>query len=350
MSGAIVSPTTASAAAPTSARLEPRTARLNIATKAAPSRHGGDDRQRHRKQGDGERALAPPPERQNRNRTESDVDRGSDRVVVVPRVHERGDPGRNREDEQNGVDEPVAGRAPYAGRPQEVARQQRALPPGHARLLGLRRHSRYRVRPTFRASPPTKVASQGDCGRGRHGRAADAVEGGRGQTRRMIEAHELTHRSADWTVVGDVSFRSEPGTVTGPGPQRGGQDHDHADARSCGCSLGSPARTPERPRLSAAHAAISQTRAEDVRARSPPARAAAAHAAARVGIVVAALSSSSSWCRRVVGDSVPRPSRRSRSPRWTRWLRLGIVIGIIAILVLGELGDEQDPDEPDRDG
>ena len=85
------------------------------------------------------------------------------------------------------------------------------LAPGSCRSAArehLRASQTRSVRPSADARPPTEVDPRID-------RATDFTATAASMLRAMIEATGLTKRLGGRTVVSDVSFRCEPGTVTG---------------------------------------------------------------------------------------------------------------------------------------
>ena len=109
------------------------------------------------------------------------------------------------------VDDPVARRAPAVGAVAQLARQQHALPARQRRRA--RRaavgHGLDSVRTGPGADPRPKSTRAID-------RAAVAAGGPRApMLAAMIDSEGLTKRYGGRTVVEDVSFRCEPGTVTG---------------------------------------------------------------------------------------------------------------------------------------
>ena len=113
------------------------------------------------------------------------------------------------------VDDPVARRAAAVG----VARAARRAAAGGAsagpRVLGRGGHRAHSVGPRAPPRPPTEVDPGIDRGRGGRGPRPWPPARPPPMLPAMIEAQGLTKRLGGRAVVDDVSFRCEPGTVTG---------------------------------------------------------------------------------------------------------------------------------------
>ena len=146
---------------------------------------------------DGHRVPAPPPQREQRERP-SRVSTHGPGVVVLRRRRAAPPADPQREQEHQDVDEPVAQRALLRARLLESAAGE------HVRAHGHRRAQRT---PAGGCATPYRSRSGMTGGRFSARREPDAVA--------MIEATGLTKRLGGRAVVSDVSFRCEPGTVTG---------------------------------------------------------------------------------------------------------------------------------------
>ena len=257
---------------PTIARREPRSATLNSAISAGAGREGRDDAGDDRDQRDRERAAAPPPQR-DRARPRRARGRSSD---------------HRRRSARSSVSPSTS--APIAEREQEHRAstiQSRAVRL-RARLLeqrrrgasaSARRSSPRSVRPRGAARPPTEV----DPGIDR----AAVVSAPAPRSRccaAMIEATGLTKRLGGRTVVSDVSFRCEPGTVTGfLGPNGAGKtttmrmlvglsDARRGRARPCSAAHYRELAEPGPPRRRPARRGRPARRAAAAARRSPSRR------------------------------------------------------------------------------
>ena len=143
----------------------------------------------------------------------------------------------------------------------QLARQQHALPARQRDVVvDGGRHRPDSVRTDGRRDPRPKSTRASTAGRGARGPRAPILPA-------MIDSEGLTKRYGGRTVVQDVSFRCEPGTVTGfLGPERRRQDHDAADALR---PLASPTRAG-RPCSAAATATCPTRRAASASCSTPP--------------------------------------------------------------------------------
>ena len=144
-----------------------------------------------------------------RPRPSDEVDDAHRLAVVVPRCAARTSAlSAGGERVQREVDDPVARRAPAVAR-RRAARPGAACAASAAArvLVAGGRHGRtaYAAR---RGRPPTKVDASIDPGRGGGGSATPILPA-------MIDSEGLTKRYDGRSVIEDVSFRCEPGTVTG---------------------------------------------------------------------------------------------------------------------------------------
>ena len=245
--------------------------------------------------------------------------------MLVPAVRQRGGGDAERHEVHEPVDDPVARGPPAVVVVAQLARQE-----------GIERHPRHRVTAYGRAARATPYRSRSET-RPRAG-AEWARGGGRGRRRAatlpaMIESRGLTKRLGGRTVVQDVSFRCEPGTVTGfLGPNGAGKtttlrmlcgllDPDAGDAAVLGGPLpraaeprpprrhparrGRPARRPPRPR------GARRLRPDDRRRRGADRRAARPRRARALGRAQAGRGSTRSACASGSGS----PTRCSATPR-----------------------------------
>src|SRR4051812_23128090 len=158
---------------------------------------------------------APPVQRDERRDPDHDVHDAQPGRVHLPSAGEGGGADRERAQVDRRVDDAVAAATPLLGRVDHDAWQGRAEPAGEACChRGCHRWKR-RLGERHGRDPLPKSLSATAAGLGeRSPRTVAANPAGR-ESAGMIETNGLTKQLGGRTVVSDVTFRCEPGTVTG---------------------------------------------------------------------------------------------------------------------------------------